>query len=603
MEKSLTATPDAPSLPEIVSAALQLVRDSGHPAITDLLESAEARLARQDVLVAVLGEFKQGKSSLINGLLGETVLTVDDDLATAVPAIVRFGPARSLRARRRSDDGPVSDELPFDALTEVGSERGAAVSRAGIEALEIELPNRFLEHGLVLVDTPGFGSLRDGYDDLTLAALRTADGALFVTDASAPLSSAEATFLGRAVAAASAVVLVVTKSDLYAETERILQANEEILAARGLRVPMAAVSTALRVEAFARNDGELNNLSGYPELLSAIHTTMLAAPGQAAKGRAERETSSALGALIASLEGEAAVLRDPSSAGESVRKLNEAQSRLERLRGPGARWSQIIGDGYSDLLSEVDYHFRASLRDALRIAEEAIEASDPKESWERITQDVRIALGSAVGAIVTELETGAGRVDGQAAEVLEAESVTGPEGAGAPMDVDSLWRASLNDSAMLKELGGTAFSGLRGAQGGIIMFGLLTNLAGLALTTGATLGIGAVFGGKQIMDERRRQVTARRQQARQAVRQFVDDVQFEASKSLRDLGRDLQRRARDHFVGHINATSEELTASIERVRSAANAEEGVRRRELTSAETRIGAARELLSLLPATGRP
>jgi hypothetical protein len=181
--------------------------------------------------------------------------------------------------------------------------------------------------------------------------------------------------------------------------------------------------------------------------------------------------------------------------------------------------------------------------------------------------------------------------------------MTGPEGAGAPMDVDSLWRASLNDSAMLKELGGTAFSGLRGAQGGIIMFGLLTNLAGLALTTGATLGIGAVFGGKQIMDERRRQVIARRQQARQAVRQFVDDVQFEASKSLRDLGRDLQRRARDHFVGHINATSEELTASIERVRSAANAEEGVRRRELTAAETRIGAARELLSLLPATGRP
>ena len=72
---------------------------------------------------------------------------------------------------------------------------------------------------------------------------------------------------------------MVTKSDLYAETERILQANEEILAARGLRVPMAAVSTALRVEAFARKDGELNNLSGYPELLSAIHTTMLAAPG------------------------------------------------------------------------------------------------------------------------------------------------------------------------------------------------------------------------------------------------------------------------------------------------------------------------------------
>ena len=603
MEKSPTATLDEAPLPEIISAALQLVRDAGHPAITNLLESAQARLARQEVLVAVLGEFKQGKSSLINGLLGETVLTVDDDLATAVPAILRFGRVRSLRARRRSEDGPVSEELPFDALLEVGSERGAAVSRAGIEALEIQLPNRFLEHGLVLVDTPGFGSLRDGYDDLTLAALRTADGALFVTDASAPLSSAEAAFLARALSAATSVILVVTKSDLYAETERIVQANEGMLAARGLSVPMVAVSTSLRTEAFARKDPELNKLSGYPELLSAIHSSLLAAPGQAARGRAERETSSALTALLASLEGEAAVLRDPSSAGESVRQLSEAQTRLERLRGPGARWSQIVGDGYSDLVSEVDYHFRAALRDALRGAEDAIEVSDPRESWDRITQEVRVALGSAVGKIVDELETGAAAIDSRAAEVLEAENVTGLQRAAESIDVDSLWRASLTDSPMLKEIGGTAFSGLRGAQGGIIMFGLLTNLAGLALTTGATLGIGAVFGGKQIMDERRRQVTARRQQARQAVRQFVDDVQFEASKSLRDLGRDLQRRARDHFVGHINTTSEELSASIERVRSAANAEEGVRRKQLGSAETRIAATRELLHLLPASRHP
>lgn len=598
MEKSVAAPPPAEALPDVVSAALRLARDAGRPAITDMVESASARLSRQDVLVVILGEFKQGKSSLINGLLGEAVLTVDDDLATAVPTIVRFGPVRSLRVRRRVGEEVVSEALPFDSLATVGSERGAPAARAGIESVEIELPNRFLEHGLVLVDTPGFGSVRDGYDDLTLAALRIADGALFVTDASAPLSSTEVSFLARAVAAAAAVLVVVTKSDLYAETSRILEVNQSILASKGLNIPMVAVSTTLRDEAFRARDAELNAASGYPALLAGIHSLMLAAPGELAQRRATRETASALNALVASLQAEAAVLRDPASAGESVRQLLEAQAALELLRGPGARWSQVVGDGYSDLISEVDYHFRAGLREALRLAEDAIEASDPKESWDQVTGDVRVALGVAVATIVEELEAGAQRIDSEAARILRAENVIGERPAAPTANIDSLWRAQLTDTAAIKQLGGSAFSGLRGAQGGIIMFGLLTNLAGLALTTGATLGIGAIFGGKQIMDERRRQVITRRQQARQAIRQFVDDVQFEASKSLRDLGRDLQRNARDVFSGHINSTSQELSATVDRVRSAATAEEGTRRTALATSEQRIAAAHELVRLLP-----
>ena len=37
----------------------------------------------------IVGEFKQGKSSLVNALLNATVCPVDDDIATAVPTSVR----------------------------------------------------------------------------------------------------------------------------------------------------------------------------------------------------------------------------------------------------------------------------------------------------------------------------------------------------------------------------------------------------------------------------------------------------------------------------------------------------------------------------------
>ena len=110
MEQGVTVPADSPPLAEVVAAALKLARDSHHPGVTDQLESASSRLTRQHVLVAVLGEFKQGKSSLVNGLLGETILTVDDDLATAVPAIVRFGPVRTLRVRRRRGDDVMEED-------------------------------------------------------------------------------------------------------------------------------------------------------------------------------------------------------------------------------------------------------------------------------------------------------------------------------------------------------------------------------------------------------------------------------------------------------------------------------------------------------------
>ena len=41
--------------------------------------------------IVVAGEFKQGKSSLVNALVGAPVCPVDDDAATAVPTFVRHG--------------------------------------------------------------------------------------------------------------------------------------------------------------------------------------------------------------------------------------------------------------------------------------------------------------------------------------------------------------------------------------------------------------------------------------------------------------------------------------------------------------------------------
>jgi hypothetical protein len=213
---------------------------------------------------------------------------------------------------------------------------------------------------------------------------------------------------------------------------------------------------------------------------------------------------------------------------------------------------------------------------------------------------LRSALASAVEAVMNDAQDGAAAVNARAAEALALEDL--PQLASIQpglVDVRELWRGRLDGSPAAKAAAAHALTGLRGAQSGIVLLGLASNLAGLALTAGATLGIGAIFGGKQILDERRRQAASRRQQARQAVRQFVDDVQFEASKSFRDLARDLQRRARDHFSAEMTAAAQGLAASAERLRSAASLEESERRRQIAAVESHLAAAREIERLLVA----
>ena len=76
--------------------------------------------------VAVLGEYKQGKSTLINALLRTDVCPVDPDLVTAVPTIIRYGVPPSVVAQYADDEGGlVGREVPFDRLREYVADEGA----------------------------------------------------------------------------------------------------------------------------------------------------------------------------------------------------------------------------------------------------------------------------------------------------------------------------------------------------------------------------------------------------------------------------------------------------------------------------------------------
>ncbi len=123
----MTATATATAAPSAADAvrtgSLELARLLGQlerPDLVGRVTAAAARLQRPSTIVAVVGEFKQGKSSLVNGLLGQPVCPVDDDLATSAITLVRYGEQPGAVVRRNGSDGDKGGPIPIDDAARLG---------------------------------------------------------------------------------------------------------------------------------------------------------------------------------------------------------------------------------------------------------------------------------------------------------------------------------------------------------------------------------------------------------------------------------------------------------------------------------------------------
>src|ERR671931_2633899 len=81
----------SPSLVEALATLAEAARLLGAGELGEQAAEAAGRLQALDLEVAVVGEFKRGKSSLINALLGREVLPVGVLPLTAVPTVLERG--------------------------------------------------------------------------------------------------------------------------------------------------------------------------------------------------------------------------------------------------------------------------------------------------------------------------------------------------------------------------------------------------------------------------------------------------------------------------------------------------------------------------------
>lgn len=173
------------------------------------------KIENQKITVSVIGQFKRGKSMLVNSILGDKILPIGIVPVTAVVTTIEHG---EKAATVRFDNGIIK-EIPFEDMAEYINEQTNSDNHLGVRQVAVYSPSEFLEGGITLVDTPGVGSVHQKNTDEAYSFVKESDAVIFMLSVDSPVNQIEVDFLKNAREYASKFYFVVNKIDTIDEDD------------------------------------------------------------------------------------------------------------------------------------------------------------------------------------------------------------------------------------------------------------------------------------------------------------------------------------------------------------------------------------------------
>lgn len=174
------------------------------------------KLKNQDITVAVLGQFKRGKSRLANAVLESDALPVGIVPITSAVTKVVYG--RKADAEVHYQNGVV-EPVPFERLSAFISEQENADNRLGVESVVLHVPSKFLKNDLTFVDTPGVGSFHKNNTETAYQYMKESDAVIFLLSVDSPINQIEIDFLRNTREFAGKFYFAVNKIDTVEEDD------------------------------------------------------------------------------------------------------------------------------------------------------------------------------------------------------------------------------------------------------------------------------------------------------------------------------------------------------------------------------------------------
>lgn len=488
-----------------------------------------------------------GRADLVRRLTAAGKRIADDRLRIIVTGESRSGISSLVNALVSADACPVGQHTMQAATIEHGDT--FRTHRRGPE-VSVAVPAPLLAEGVVLVDTPGVIGPDSRTAATTVELLPTADAVLYVADATSQFTSGQLLYLKQLQLGCPVVACVLNKIDRNPKWSEVQAANRKLLDEAGLDLPMLPVSTDLHRTGHREGDAERIVGSGIPQLTDYIRTYLLARASMLAKESVIHDVRVVSDQVTQVLNAELTRLQDQKQSVAPRVQLEQARQEAEALRKRIASWQYVLGDGVTELNVAVDHDLRNRLRALIRDSEHDLAKADPARGWaqfgsqldERIatevTQNFRLAQRLSV-ELANKVAVRFGEDERRAIPRIHVDGTEGVlRGCGQLEELDSAKGSLLQRT----------ISALRGSYSGVLMIGVATTLAGLALVNPWSIAAGVLLGAHTVWEDFKGVKTRRQLEAKIAVGKLMDEVSFQVGKESKQRLREVQRTLRDHFT-------------------------------------------------------
>lgn len=528
---------------------------AGLPALPQDFILSEELLKNGEFNLAVCGKVKNGKSSLINALIGRELLPVCNDVATS--RVFRISNAKEESFYVVYSNGD-RREISLDDLKAYGSQAeidnsGEVAADKNIAYIQVYTKLDFLPEGVSLLDTPGIGSTYPQHTAITRQNIKMADAAIFVLNPS-PMEAIEIDFLKEIAKITPGIIFVTTKVDLDSteSVETAVRSNrEKIEKAVGkdlsFGVIMQSMSSELlkdAAQAPSAEAAEFNySISGYEEVKEAINRIVFLTLGVYRNAQAYNSIVGYYQMVLKGLQNRYEVTKEASDdyaglldkyekanaefaskMGETQRR--EAASKIETiLRTLESDFNDIFstkGTIYAKYTEEIDKLRETDIAEYSETLGERI-VSDTQKAWDDLTVLVQNKCSDVLMAFNDECMMS---VPADIKVFVNPDEVADP----SIKDVDLHEKVSKMRTEMF--MGTAITSGISTIVGGAYYFlpGLVAPALPVLAPVLVVLGVGAVLWGAIIGS--RKAKSERLQKNKNQLQKFLQETLWSCRKQL-----------------------------------------------------------------------
>jgi len=374
-----------------------------------------SRLLKDRLQLAVLGQFKRGKSTFVNALLGAPILPTAVIPLTAVATFIEWGPEPAVRisfSDGRRDETYRSGESDSirDFLSRFVAEEQNPQNRLKVGRVELAYPAPILKNGTTLIDTPGVGSTLEHNTKAAMDVLPECDAALFVVSADPPITEVEFAYLERVKARGMRLFFILNKLDYLDSTEQFaaIEFFRRVLSERlkvDRTVPIFGVSARIGLAAKQSNDRCELERSGIPALEKHLFEFLATEKFESLQSAIRRRALDILVEAHAETELRIRTLNMPIE--DLAAKARSFERTLELIKERRVITSDLLAGDRRRLIAQLEERIQDLRQEAftefVSIVDKALLGSDP-EAGERLAQQTLST------AIETHFETACRRM-------------------------------------------------------------------------------------------------------------------------------------------------------------------------------------------------